>query len=40
METVIPNLAEVARSYGEFRAVAGEGAIRKEADYNRALSLI
>jgi HTH-type transcriptional regulator/antitoxin HigA len=40
MEAVIPDLAEVARSYGEFRAAAGVGAIRTEADYDRALSLI
>jgi len=40
MEAVIPDLAEVARSYSEFRAVAGVGAIRNEADYDRALSLI
>ncbi len=31
---------ELARSYGEFRAVAGVGAIRNEADYDRALALI
>lgn len=40
MEAVIPDLAEVARSYGEFRAVAGVGAIRDEADYNRTLALV
>src|SRR5690606_5910419 len=40
MEAVIPDLAKVARSYGEFRAVAGVGAIRNEADYDRALTLI
>ncbi|MDR2875493.1 MAG: transcriptional regulator [Methylobacillus sp.] len=40
MEAVIPDLAKVARSYGEFRAVAGVGAIRTEADYDRALFLI
>ncbi|MDR2837567.1 MAG: transcriptional regulator [Azonexus sp.] len=40
MEAVIPDLAQVARSYGEFRAVAGVGAIRTEADYERALELI
>ncbi len=40
MEAVTYNLAEVARSYGEFRAVAGVGAIRSEADYRRALALI
>lgn len=40
MEAVIPDLAKVARSYGEFRAVAGVGAIRNEADYDRALALI
>ena len=40
METVIPDLTQVARSYGEFRAVAGVGAIRNEADYDRALALI
>ncbi|AOB29696.1 hypothetical protein AKI39_01880 [Bordetella sp. H567] len=40
MEAVIPDLAEVARSYGEFRAVAGVGAIRNETDYDRALTLI
>jgi HTH-type transcriptional regulator/antitoxin HigA len=40
MEAVIPDLAQVARSYGEFRAVAGVGAIRTEADYDRALGLI
>jgi HTH-type transcriptional regulator/antitoxin HigA len=40
MEAVIPDLAEVARSYGAFRAVAGVGAIRNEADYDRALALI
>jgi len=40
MEAVIPDLAEVARSYGEFRAVAGVGAVRNEADYDRTLALI
>jgi HTH-type transcriptional regulator/antitoxin HigA len=40
MEAVIPNLGEVARSYGEFRAAAGVGAIRSEADYDRALALV
>lgn len=40
MAAVILDLAEVARSYGEFRAAAGVGAIRNEADYDRALSLI
>ncbi|HTK02313.1 MAG TPA: transcriptional regulator [Bordetella sp.] len=40
MEAVIPDLAQVARSYGEFRTVAGVGAIRTEADYDRALLLI
>ncbi|HEY9278693.1 MAG TPA: hypothetical protein VIP51_01355 [Eoetvoesiella sp.] len=40
MKAVIPDLAKVARSYGQFRAVAGVGAIRNEADYDRALTLI
>jgi HTH-type transcriptional regulator / antitoxin HigA len=40
MEAVMPDLVEVARSYGEFRAIAGVGAIRNEADYGRALALI
>jgi HTH-type transcriptional regulator/antitoxin HigA len=40
MEAVIPDLAKVARSYDEFRAVAGVGAIRNETDYDRALALI
>lgn len=40
MEAVIPDLAEVARSYAEFRAVAGVGAVSNEADYDRALALI
>jgi HTH-type transcriptional regulator/antitoxin HigA len=40
MQAVIPDLVQVARTYGEFRAVAGVGAIRTEADYERALSLI
>lgn len=40
MEAVILDLAKVARSYSKFRAVAGVGAIRNEADYDRALALI
>lgn len=40
MEAVIPDLVKVARSYDEFRAVAGVGAIRNEADYERTLALI
>lgn len=40
MAAVIPDLTELAQSYGEFRAVAGVGAIRTEADYDRALALI
>lgn len=40
MEAVIPDLTKLARSYGEFRAMAGVGAIRNEADYGRALALI
>jgi HTH-type transcriptional regulator/antitoxin HigA len=40
MEAVIPDLTEVARSYAEFRAISGVGAIRNEADYGRALALI
>uniref|UniRef100_UPI00333FE2FF helix-turn-helix domain-containing protein n=1 Tax=Castellaniella defragrans TaxID=75697 RepID=UPI00333FE2FF len=40
MAAVSLNLTEVARSYGEFRAVAGVGAIRDEADYDHALALI
>ncbi|MDR2220464.1 MAG: transcriptional regulator [Methylobacillus sp.] len=39
METVI-DLTKIARRYGEFRAVAGVGAIRTEADYGRVLGLI
>ena len=37
MEAVIPDLTEVARSYAEFRAIAGVGAIRNEADYDLSL---
>lgn len=41
METVTPRaLAEVARSFEAFRAAAGFGAIRSDADYTRAMSLI
>jgi HTH-type transcriptional regulator/antitoxin HigA len=40
MEAVILDLAKVARSFKEFRAAAGVGAIRNEADYDRALALI
>jgi HTH-type transcriptional regulator/antitoxin HigA len=40
MEAVIPDLAQVARSYDEFRSVAGVGAIRNEANYDRTLKLI
>lgn len=40
MEAVTLDLSQVARSYSEFRAVAGVGAIRTEADYDRALGLI
>ena len=34
------NLAEVASRFEAFKAVAGVGAIRAEADYDRALTLI
>lgn len=40
MEAVTPDLDEVARSYDHFRTVAGLGAVRNEADYDRALRLI
>lgn len=30
---MIPDLTRVARSYAEFRAIAGVGAIRNEADH-------
>lgn len=40
MEALIPDLAKVAHSYDQFRAIAGVGAIRTEADYDRALMLI
>lgn len=40
MDTVIPDLAKLARRYDAFRSVAGVGAIRNEADHARALALI
>lgn len=40
MAAVIHDLAEISRRYDEFRAAAGVGAIRTEADCERALGLI
>lgn len=40
MEAVTLNLAEIAGSYDRFRAAAGVGAVRSQADYQRALELI
>lgn len=40
MAAVIPDLTQLARSYDAFRAAAGVGAIRNQADHQRALALI
>jgi HTH-type transcriptional regulator/antitoxin HigA len=40
MNAASPDLIEVARSYAEFRAIAGVGAVRNEADYSRTLAMV